>query len=210
MDKPDEKVFFDTAKQAYSPNPASTIDGFRLLKDTPTIDAYIRDNVIVIGVRGTKLTDTADLKADASLVLNMLPSTQRYKRDKEFVSNLVREYPASNHTYYLSGHSLGGAIQTQLKRDFPFLKDAVEFNPAFQAKDLTESPSDIKRIYTSTDFLYRLGGRFLSGTNVVEPRYSFGQGIVDGISGHVLDNFKKDYYSPVQQSGHGYGVLGRR
>ena len=208
MDIP-ERVFFDAAKQSYSTNPARQIDGFNLLRDTPTMDAYIKGNDILLGVRGTKLTDFSDIKADASLPFNMLAGTNRYAKDKAFVQGLLRQYPFERFNYYLSGHSLGGAIETQLKRDFPRMRYAVEYNPAFQPKDYTSPISGIQRIYTSSDFLYQLGGRFFGGNVVVNPaRNVTGNTLVDGITGHVLDNFEKGTYSPVTRSGFGIARLG--
>ena len=189
-----ERLLFDIAKGSYSTNPAKEIDGFRLIRDTPTMDAYIGKNAIILGVRGTKLSDFDDIKADASLPFNRLENTNRYAKDKAFVKSVVRQYPPQMYSYYLSGHSLGGAIETQLKRDFPFMRYAVEFNPAFQPKDLTSPVPGIKRIYTSTDFLYNLGGRFFKDNVVVAPETAIGQPLVDSIKGHVLDNFRRNYY----------------
>jgi hypothetical protein len=209
MGAPPERVFFDVAKQSYSTNPAKEIDGFTLLRDTPTMDAYIKGQDILLGVRGTKLSDFADIKADASLPLNLLTRTARYDKDRAFVLRLMREYPMDRYNYYLSGHSLGGAIETQLKREFPRMKYAVEYNPAFQPRDYISPVPGIQRIYTSSDFLYKLGGRFFRGNVVVDPSKDVtGNVVVDGIRGHVLDNFKSGLYSGVTKSGFGIGRLG--
>jgi len=186
MAKPKEEVFYNVAEQSYVVNPAKTLDGFVLLRDSPTMDAYInqKDRVIMLGVRGTKLTDKADLQADAALPFGRLVDTPRYKTDKQFVMTLRRQYPF--YSIYLAGHSLGGAIINQLKRDSPYLKDAVEYNPAFQPRDLTQQGSGIKRLYVSTDPLYKLGGRLFRGAQIV-PGYA---GI---LSGHGLKNFARLY-----------------
>lgn len=213
MAKPSDKVFLDVSTQAYKTNPAAMVDGFRLLRATTTINAYINDaqKVIIIGVRGTEIKDPQDLKADASLPINKLKSIGRYKKDEEFVRSVLAEFPS--HQVFLTGHSLGGAIDNQLKRDFPQLRDAVEFNPAFQSKDLIYQQPGIKRYYVSTDPLYRLGGRFFRGNIVVPPNSTTGIGLIDTLQGHRLAQFS----TPISQGtekfsrggGYGIGLLGR-
>lgn len=206
MEKPSDKVFLDVATASYNYNPAARIDGFTLLRRTNTIDAYIKDNVIIIGVRGTD--DKADIKADASLPFNKLTMVQRYKRDKQFVANVLRDYPT--HQIFLTGHSLGGAIDNQLKRDFPQLKDAVEFNPAFQSKDLIYQQPGIKRFYISTDPLYRLGGRLFSGNIVLPPGATSGIGLIDALQGHKLNKFSTSISDSSRDvGGYGIGLVGR-
>jgi pimeloyl-ACP methyl ester carboxylesterase len=207
MAKPSDKVFLDVSTQAYKTNPASSVDGFRLLRATTTINAYINDaqKVIIIGVRGTEVKDPGDLKADASLPFNQLKSMSRYTRDAEFVRSVLAQYPG--HQVFLTGHSLGGAIDNQLKRDFPQLRDAVEFNPAFQSKDLVYQQPGIKRFYVSTDPLYKLGGRFFQGNIVVPPGSTTGIGLIDALQGHKLAQFSTPIsQGPRQVSRGGFGI----
>lgn len=206
MAKPSDKVFLDVSTQAYRTNPASTLDGFVLLRHTPTMNAYInnKQKVIILGVRGTEVKESEDLKADLSLPFNQLTSTTRYIKDADFVRGVLRDFP--NFQIFLTGHSLGGAIDTQLKREFPRLRDAVEFNPAFQSKDLVFQPPGIKRFYISTDPLYRLGGRLFHGNVVVPPGSSTGIGLIDALQGHKLAQFSTPITNnPVPKSG-GFGV----
>jgi len=206
-----DKVFLDVSTQAYERNPASSVDGFRLLRATTTANAYINDGqkVIIIGVRGTEVKDPGDLKADASLPFNQLKSIGRYKKDAEFVKRVLAQFPG--YQVFLTGHSLGGAIDNQLKRDFPQLKDAVEFNPAFQSKDLVFQQPGIKRYYTSTDPMYRLGGRLFRGNIVVPPGSSTGIGLIDAVRGHSLARFSTPVSNnPVEyRGGYGIGLVGQ-
>lgn len=212
MQKPSDKVFLDVSTQAYKTNPASMVDGFRLLRATSTINAYINDGqkVIIIGVRGTEIKDPEDLKADASLPFNKLKSISRYSKDAEFVRTILAQFPG--HQVFLTGHSLGGAIDNQLKRDFPQLRDAVEFNPAFQSKDLIYQQPGIKRYYISTDPLYRLGGRLFRGNIVLPPGSSTGISIIDALQGHKLNQFSTSISDgprkPSGSGGYGIGLLG--
>jgi hypothetical protein len=211
MAKPSEKVFLDVSTQAYKTNPSASVDGFRLLRATTTANAYINDGqkVIIVGVRGTDLKDPGDLKADASLPFNSLKSISRYKKDAEFVRGIIRQFPS--HQIFLTGHSLGGAIDNQLKRDFPQLKDAVEFNPAFQSKDLVFQQPDIKRYYISTDPLFRLGGRLFRGNVVLPPGSTTGIGLIDAVQGHSLARFSTPVSNnPVEyRGGYGIGLVGQ-
>lgn len=167
MGQPPEKLFFEVAKEVYNPNSKEQIGQFRLAKDTPTIDAYVNDDTktIIIGVRGTNPSDISDILADVRTITSRLPTTTRYQYDKNFVEKIVRQFP--DYSLYLAGHSLGGAMATQLKRDFPQIKTAIEFNPAFQTRDFVSSPPNIIRIYSNRDPLYLGGGRLLA-TRVIK------------------------------------------
>lgn len=187
MTQPPEKVFFDIAEEVYNLNSKEELDGFRLAKDTATTDAYVNDatKTIVIGLRGTNPKDLNDLLADIRTVTSRLATTTRYKYDKSFVEKIIKEFPG--YSIFLAGHSLGGAMATQLKRDFPQIKTAVEFNPAFQTRDFVSSPANIVRIYSSRDPLYLAGGRLLA-TRVIKA------GSMNPLKEHFLSTFDR-YYS---------------
>ena len=194
-DKPTEKMFYEATETAYNPNPPPTLNGWRLILNTPTLDAWFDGNKsILIGVRGTNITDKKDLFADANIPLNRLTATDRYKKDVADLRRVFADYPPERYEYYLAGHSLGGAIINQLKADFPMLKDAVQYNPAFQPVDFFRSQKgDIKRIYTSEDGLYKLGGRFFRNNVVIPSKIKTGKTPIDAVSGHLLSNFAKMY-----------------
>jgi hypothetical protein len=150
----------------------------------------------MIAVRGTK--DFRDVKADTSLPFNNLTNTNRYQNDRNIIASLSRTFNPSVYDYYLTGHSLGGAIVSQLKRDFPFLKDAVLYNSAFQPKDLVQQSSgSIKRVYTTDDPLYNAGGKFFINSRVVPINTTAIDGIlgrvIRGYKGHKLSKFRELY-----------------
>jgi hypothetical protein len=211
--KPSDALFFKASKESYEANPDQTLDGFQLVVNTATFDAYLNDQTktLLISARGT--ADTQDVKADAALALNALSSTARYQQDRRVMDSIVARYPPSSYSYYITGHSLGGAIDNQLKRDYPFIKESVQFNPAFQPKDLVSRQSGIKRYYTKTDFLYKLGGRFLPNVQTIEPNRFTGLKALDALTGHKLENFGRLFNSldvnDRKSFGVGYGVLGR-
>ncbi len=201
--RPAEKQFYNAAKSSYQPRGEPNIgNGFKLFADTRTLDFFIRpsDKTILIGVRGTVLTDFNDIKADASLLANNLKNTNRYTIDKNKVAEIINKYP--DYQFYLSGHSLGKAIVTQLKRDFPILKEAVGFNGAFQPTDLVAQDPTIDNNYVKTDFLYNMGGRFFKNVKVIPPNPEKSRGFFSflkktfaprSISGHSLNNFRGLY-----------------
>jgi len=211
--KPSDALFFKASKESYEANPAQTLDGFELVVNTKTFDAYLDEQTktLLISARGT--ADAQDVKADAALAVNALSSTARYQQDKRVMDSIVVRYPPNQYTYYITGHSLGGAINNQLKRDYPFIKEAVEFNPAFQPKDLVSRQKGIKRYYTKTDFLYKLGGRFLPNVHTIEPSRFTGLTALDALSGHKLENFSRLFNSldvnDRRSFGVGYSILGR-
>jgi hypothetical protein len=197
--RPSDKDFYAVAKEQYKKKGDENVKNYKLMFDSPTVKAYLDDvaDTIILSVRGT--TDFRDVKADASIAVNRLKYSDRYVNDKSIIDQLAQRYPYSKYDYYLVGHSLGGALINQLKRDFPWLKDNVQFNPAFQPYDLISQQSkDSKRFYTPDDPLYNLGGRFFSNKIVVDtqqPTIKMPSNIASDAfnyyQGHSLDNFNK-------------------
>jgi len=203
--QPPEKDFFLATKQSYNitNNAEKNINGLNLILETPTIKAYLNENekTILLAVRGTKPEIVEDLKADGLILFNKLSTSDRYKKDKEIVGTLIYKYPPNIYDYYLTGHSLAGAIIAQLKRDFLQLKNAVVYNPASQPYDYISQQSDqIKRIYTENDPLYKLGASIFKNKQVIPTALQLAQDTSNLTSkaynfyqGHALDNFKGLY-----------------
>jgi len=187
---PPDKDFWYAAERSYQLNPNPILDGFQLIKHSPTLSVWKEGNRFLIGIRGTNIKDLGDIDADISLVMNKLTKTGRYKKDKKMLEDLFRQYPPAQNEYYLAAHSLSGAISNQLKAEFPFIREAVEFNPAFQPVDFLRRRGDIKRYYIDSDPLYKLGGRFLANTKVYPAGQTSNNIIADALSGHKLSNFK--------------------
>lgn len=169
-DRPVESTFYDTAKEAYQVKPKFSIDNFRLYFNSPTMRAWVNEptKTVVVAVRGMNVLEWRDISASSSLPFNRLTTTDRYKLDKEHLEAIMAVLPPNEWEYYLSGHSLGGAIINQFKRDFPQLKAAVEYNGAFSPWDLIQQDNEnIKRIYASTDPIFQYGGKFFRNSVVV-------------------------------------------
>ncbi len=185
---PPEKDFYDAAVQSYQPNPTQEVGALSLMESTPTLKVYGEGNTILLAERGTVPSDTRDLKADAAIPVGQLAGSARYAEDVARLRDLFARYPPGAYEYYMTGHSLGGALTQQFRRDFPFIRRAVVYNSAFQPADVAAPGRDIKRLYTSTDPLYNLGGRLFRGSQVIH--------VPSGVSGHALTNFATLYKAP--------------
>ena len=199
---PKEKQFFKVAKEEYKTDPPTQIDEFTLVYKSPTIHVYLNEagKTILLSLRGTVPTDKDDLLADASIAINRLYYSNRFKKDKAELQKIFQQYPPSQYEYYLTGHSLGGAITNSVVREYPKnIKYAVTYNPAFQPYDLYSQQRDkIKRLYTPDDALYKLGGRFMSPTVVpttksLLPNLNLVTTGFNAYQGHALDNFSSYY-----------------
>ncbi len=199
---PQEKQFFKVAREEYKPDPPTQIDEFELVYKSPTIHVYLNKagRTILLSLRGTVPSDKDDLMADASIAINRLYYSNRFKKDKEQLQKIFKQYPPNQYEYYLTGHSLGGAITNSIVREFPKnIKSAVTYNPAFQPYDIISQQRDkIKRLYTADDALYKIGGRFMNPvvvptTKSTLPNLNFLTTGINAYQGHALDNFTSYY-----------------
>jgi hypothetical protein len=167
------QCLLDAAKQSYNQGSevARSLCGDKLvLYDlSPTLKMWLNNDhrVIIVSIRGTDKTDLVDHKANLSLPLNRLSNTERYNRDKHQFTQWVRTHPPTQFDYYLTSHSLGGAVMSQFLRDFPFVKFSVAFNSAYQIKDLKQ-PTKAIHYYVDKDPLYLTLGRFLKNKRVIK------------------------------------------
>lgn len=158
-----------TAQSAYSSKRVKAPPGMKFLGKTPTAEAYMDEKTgkIMFSIRGTNSGE--DVANWGQVQLNNLANTGRYQRDKAFVETWLNRYP--NATADISGHSLGGTIATQLKRDLPGrIEEARVFNPAVQPiNDVFDKGDKVIRTVANNDPLYQYqGGKIASGqTNVI-------------------------------------------
>lgn len=155
---PDKSILYQIAGSAYDPNFTDTIDGFTLLKQTPTLKFWKKVDypVIVVGVRGT--ADMTDFQAWLPVVLNKIAGTERYLTDTDFLTHIQQDYLPNLYYYYATGHSIAGVIIDEwLKRGL--ILGARTYNPAIQEGDLQRQDINNYRVYASTDPLYRMFGK---------------------------------------------------
>jgi len=182
---PKEKLFYESALKAYDKKAPNVLNGFKKVYDGITLDAYVNEmeKTVMVALRGT--FDSTDLKADVSLPLNKLRETQRYRRDAMELQQIVKRYSPSRYEYYVSGHSLGGAVAMLLKRDYPFIRYGVGYNSAYQPQDVAREDPAVKKIYTNQDPLYQLGGRLFRNIQVIPSVDNAGSVIINYLKGAV-------------------------
>ena len=206
MDNTSEIVFYNGAVQSYDTTklkPLNTL--FQPRVDTDTVDAYVDETNrrVLITIRGTYVKDMTDLLADGSLPFNQLKRSKRFKKDYKYMIKIMNMFPPNQYTYFMTGHSLGVSIMSEFHRMFPFIKYSVAYNGAFQPKDFTSNPKNIKRYYMNKDFLYRSGGFMFNPKQVLQyspnKQNRFLQYLYSnfdptiGLKAHSLSNFKSYY-----------------
>ena len=154
---PDKSILYQIAGASYAENFDGNVDGFTLLKQTPTLKIFKKIDypVIVLGVRGT--ADFQDFMAWLPVLLNTIRDTDRYKLDTDFLVHFQQDYVPSQYYYYGTGHSLAGTILDEWLKAGLILK-ARTYNPAIQLQDLSNTSIDNYRVYASGDPLYKLFG----------------------------------------------------
>jgi pimeloyl-ACP methyl ester carboxylesterase len=161
----DDRTAWAASKQAYSTEPTDLAGGWRLVDGTPTLKVFKNATQILVGLRGT--ADARDVRADAAIPWNALKDSDRYKDDFKTMERLVRKFPPHTYTWHLTGHSLGSAVGLALKKQFPFIKDAVFFNGALQPADVWTQDPSVKHIYSALDPLFAVAGRFIRNSQIV-------------------------------------------
>lgn len=184
--EPSDKDYRKMAQSAYSGKP---VKGYELVTQSPTIKVFEKPgtNELIVSARGSK--DLRDWKTNITLPFNGLASSDRYKEDKAFVNQALEKY-GKDKKVYITGHSLGGAVAEQLKKDIPAIKKGKTYNPAFQGSDFfSRKNSSVKREYGSGDAL-GIFGRYLPGAKVRETKKSYANETVSTASpviGKVAD-----------------------
>lgn len=218
--KPNERQFYRAAKSSYEKKAFNAIDGYQQIHDGPTIDAFLNPNSreILVGVRGTAAS-IDDLKADVNIVSSNLKNTARYKQDVKQMEEVFAKYPPSEgYAYYLGGHSLGSAIIAELKRQYPFLKDATVFNGALQPVDIADQPVDMKFKYIDKDPLYNIIGKSVRNKEVF-PYEELKKGSFFGrlgaklqptaLKAHKLEQFESRF-GGSKQSGYVAAIIAKK
>ena len=176
--EPRDKDYRRMAQSAYSGKP---VKGYEIVSQSPTIKIFEKPGTdeLIVSARGSK--DLRDWKTNITLPFNGLASSDRYKEDKAFVKDALEKY-GKDKKVYITGHSLGGAVAEQLKKDFPVIKKGKTYNPAFQGSDFfSHKKSPVERVYGSGDIL-GVFGRHLPGATVNESKRSIANEAVSGAS----------------------------
>ena len=152
---PDRKAYFDLVKQSYEPSASKLVGNWELVAETPTLKFYKSGNDVVVSIRGT--FDSRDTKADATIAVNSLHLSDRFKEDERFLNEFKQQNPDLK--YYGVGHSLGGAI-LDLFLHKGLITEGQSYNPAIQPHDFGAILPN-HRIFMDGDPLYTLVRLFL-------------------------------------------------
>ncbi len=138
-----------------------------------------------------------DVFTDLSIITGNLASTTRAKKDIMKIEKILKKYPFSEYDYYITGHSLGGALLALYMRIFPFIKYAVAYNSASQLEDLRKQNPNIKYIFIDLDPLYNITGQFLANKEVLKYQSGLNSGLTallpSPIQAHKLNQFERLY-----------------
>jgi hypothetical protein len=170
------KLLQEMAQSAYRGKTKLQIGPFKLLTSTPTLKFYKDDSPkrIIVSVRGTELSDTVDLAADALAVIGKLRTSERWKKDEAKLREVQAKFSPKEYRYIAVGHSLGGAIVDLMLRD-RLVQTALSYNPLVEPQELGGNPKH-RRIYHKNDPLYQTFGRFIPNVEVrttAEPFWKY-------------------------------------
>jgi hypothetical protein len=119
------RTYAKIAQAAYSPTAPQEIDGYQLVLNytNDRVKVYKINGELVFSVRGTDVRNIGDLVADVNIFYNRLSKDRVYNDIKNQLEFLLSQKILRRMT--LVGHSLGGAICTELLLEFPDRIDAV-------------------------------------------------------------------------------------
>ena len=143
---PDNNVLQQMAQQSYKPSPDQKVDGWTLVKSTPTLKMYQLGDTIIVAIRGT--ADQRDVSTWLPSALGTLEQSDRFKEDLATLQQFEQQYPPSQFDYYGVGHSLGGAILDAFL-NMNLLKKGVSYNPAVAVENFQKDTGN-KRIYNDS------------------------------------------------------------
>jgi hypothetical protein len=159
---PDNNVLQQMAQQSYKPSPDQKVDGWTLVKSTPTLKMYQLGDTIIVAIRGT--ADQRDVSTWLPSALGSLEQSDRFKEDLATLTQFKNQFPPDQFDYYGVGHSLGGAILDAFL-NAGLLKKGVSYNPAVAVENFQKDTGN-KRIYNEDDPLYNTLGRFTKNPEV--------------------------------------------
>jgi DNA adenine methylase len=159
---PSNNTLHKMEKASYSMNPEDIIDMYQLVETTPTMKLYRNNNINIVAIRGTDVSDPIDLEADLLIPIGRLRDSTRFKRDLDTLKAWKQKYGPGE--WYGVGHSLGGAILDEFLL-MDLLQEGISYNPAVSYTNIPKKIKN-KRIYKSEDPLYKVMGQFTENPEV--------------------------------------------
>jgi hypothetical protein len=132
--KQEDRIYGKVMFESYnSPaNRPKEIDGYKLDEDLSTEREAIYANenakTVIIGFRGTVISDLRDIISDANIVLGSEERNERFKKSLDKYEEVEEKYP--NYKIGVTGHSLGSLIAV-LTGEKMGADKIVVFNGAF-------------------------------------------------------------------------------
>jgi hypothetical protein len=165
---PSNKILYDMENEAYSKLPKMTVDGFVLIANSDTLKFYLKDNIIIVAIRGT--ADFKDIKSDLMSIYGNVKGSSRYKTDLNDIKEFQQQYPPTEYNYFTVSHSLGGMITDLFLADKSLgIIEGISYNPAVETQFMNNDGN--LRIYSSSDeIIYNLMGKYASNTEVRKPK----------------------------------------
>lgn len=203
-----EQTFYGgLSKAAYKQDDPSLIPkGWRpapeLTDDQAHRPVYTDGTHAVVAFRGTRLTDTSDLRADVSIALGTESGARRFTDAEALTQQLIDRFGKDNVT--ATGHSLGGSEALDVSRKLGVR--ATAFNPGASPLSAIEA-SPIHTGSFALDFLLGSVVQRFTNRSVDTTVYSTATdpisvsarlqgykrqrsvGVADGHSAHDVDNF---------------------
>jgi len=184
----------DMQKIVQSAYPGKTlleVGGFKLLFSLPTIKFYIKDQVIIVSIRGTY--DSTDVASWPNVATGTLDRSSRFQTDLQTLLECQKYYPQSEYYYVGAGHSLGAAIMDRFLQ-MGLLSQGLSYNGAVEPQFVYNNPKH-HRIYNAADPLYNIVGRFIPGVEVRSISIATGLAALlspfyTSYQAHMLSNFQ--------------------
>ena len=187
-DFPPLKIIYQVIHNSYIiHNKDKVIYNFNLIYSTNTLVFYKKDNIIIVGIRGT--ADARDVRADLLLPLGLLNKTERYIEDLNVMKKMHQDYDYNKNIFYGVSHSLGGTIIDRFLKE-SLLTQAISFNPAVEKGFFNNTNN--KRIYIESDPLYKTMGKYANNIEVIKKPNKM---LNKTLSNSAIINFKSNVLS---------------
>jgi len=182
---PPKPVVIKLVEASYAKTPPAEIDGWSLIRSSPTVKFYKKLNTIIVAIRGT--ADLRDVSSWYNIANGTLNSTGRVKEDEAEISMMKKQYPTAQ--FYGVGHSAGGSsLDVMIAKGY--IISGVSYNPAVEKQYFNSTKN--YRIYMENDPLYNLIGKYAKLGEVRKQRSTSGLDTVAGVQSvkaHLLSNF---------------------
>ena len=187
-DFPSSKIIYQVIHNSYIiHNKDKVIYNFNLIYSTNTLVFYKKDNIIIVGVRGT--ADARDVRADLLLPLGLLNKSERYIEDFNVMKKIHQEYKYNENIFYGVAHSLGSTLIDRFLQE-SLLTQAISFNPAVEKGYFNNTNN--KRIYIESDPLYKTMGKYANNIEVIKKPNKM---LNKTLSNSAITNFKSNVLS---------------